>query len=109
MVAAGGGHRARAERDRPIASTPAADRGDPRPALPTDHRPQLAHRSPSSQLTDTSRLGSCSWTSCMLAGALPDAAGLVRDRLRSRAPEWPADDLAAELTSLAGTLGPHAP
>jgi hypothetical protein len=43
-----------------------------------------------------------------LAGALSDAAGLVRDRLRRRAPEWPADNLAAELTSLAGTVRPHA-
>jgi hypothetical protein len=35
-----------------------------------------------------------------LARALAQAAELVRDRLRRRAPEWPADDLAAELISL---------
>ena len=39
-----------------------------------------------------------------LASALSADAGLVRDRLRRRAPEWPADELAAELISLAGTL-----
>jgi hypothetical protein len=44
-----------------------------------------------------------------LAGALSEAAALVADRLRRRAPEWPADDLAAELISLAGALGSTAP
>jgi hypothetical protein len=39
-----------------------------------------------------------------LAGALPEAAGLVRSRLRRRAPDWPADDLAAEFAGLAGIL-----
>ena len=39
-----------------------------------------------------------------LAGALAQAAGRARDRLRRCAPEWPADDLAAELLGLAGTL-----
>jgi hypothetical protein len=34
-------------------------------------------------------------------GVLPEAARLVRDRLRRRAPGWPADDLAAELAGLA--------
>src|SRR5437016_13404615 len=32
----------------------------------------------------------------LVAGALHEAARLVRDRLRRRAPHWPADDLAAE-------------
>jgi hypothetical protein len=36
------------------------------------------------------------------AGVLPEAARLVRDRLRRRAPDWPADDLAAELVGLGG-------
>lgn len=39
-----------------------------------------------------------------LGGALPEAAGLVRSRLHRRAPDWPADDLAAELAGLAATL-----
>jgi hypothetical protein len=39
-----------------------------------------------------------------LASALPAAAGLVHSRLRRRAPDWPADDLAAELTGLAAIL-----
>jgi hypothetical protein len=40
------------------------------------------------------------------AGALPDAAGLARDRLRRRAPDWPADDLAPELVCITGDLNP---
>jgi hypothetical protein len=44
-----------------------------------------------------------------LAAALSEAAGLVADRLRRRAPDWPADDLTAELISLAGTAGSCAP
>ena len=39
-----------------------------------------------------------------LASALPVAAGLVHSRLRRRAPDWPADELAAELTSLTAVL-----
>ena len=39
-----------------------------------------------------------------LVGALPEAAGLVRSRLHRRAPDWPADDLAAELAGLAEML-----
>ena len=39
-----------------------------------------------------------------LASALPVAAGLVHSRLRHRVPDRPADELAAELTSLAVVL-----
>jgi hypothetical protein len=40
------------------------------------------------------------------ATAFPDAAESVRDRLRRRAPDWPADDLAAELVGITGGLSP---
>jgi hypothetical protein len=42
--------------------------------------------------------------SAFFAGALAEAAGRVRDRLVRRAPDWPADQLAAELAGLTDAL-----
>ncbi|MBO0822453.1 MAG: hypothetical protein J2P27_01185 [Actinobacteria bacterium] len=39
-----------------------------------------------------------------LSAALSEAAELVLDRLRRRAPDWPAQTLATELTNLADSL-----